>query len=118
MKRNISIILTAVMVLAMAIPAFAAEPAAVAQNPAAPTDRAAVIETLYELEGEPVVIQEVVFDDAAGTWYADAAVWGYGAGIVFGDENGNFNGDSAVTRAELVTILYRYAQYKGGRLHR
>ena len=113
MKRNISIILTAVMVLAMAIPAFAAEPAAVAQNPAAPTDRAAVIETLYELEGEPVVIQEVVFDDAAGTWYADAAVWGYGAGIVFGDENGNFNGDSAVTRAELVTILYRYAQYKG-----
>ena len=49
MKRNISILLTAVMLLAMVIPAQAA---GVAKNPEALTDRASVIETLYELEGE------------------------------------------------------------------
>ena len=72
-------------------------------------DRAAVVQRLYVLEGQPMVIQSIVFADAPG----NAATWAYGAGIVQGYGDGCFHGDRTVTCAELVTMLYRYAQYKG-----
>ena len=100
MKRSISLLMAIIMVLSLTIAlpqaAFAADDT---------IDRAAVVQRLYELEGQPMVIQSVVFPDAAG----NAATWAYGAGIVHGDGDGCFHGDRAVTRAELVTILYRYA---------
>ena len=104
MKRTISLLMAIVMVLSLS---FALPRAAFASDDA--IDRAAVVQRLYELEGQPMVIQSVVFPDAAG----NAATWAYGAGIVHGDGDGCFHGDRAVTRAELVTMLWRYAQYKG-----
>ncbi len=73
----------------------------------APVKRGDVILALYEREGSPVVAQTVAFSDAAGTEYANAAVWAKGHGIVNGDEDGLFRGDRAVTRAELAAMLCR-----------
>jgi len=46
-------------------------------------------------------------DVAADSWYASYVEKAYKAGIVSGDENGNFNPDVAITRQDIVTILYR-----------
>ena len=75
--------------------------------------RGDVILALYEKEGSPVVVQSVAFPDAAGTEYADAAVWAKGAGIVNGDGDGLIHGERAVTRAELAAMLCRFAIHKG-----
>ncbi len=109
MKRRCSLILALALALSLAaVPARAAE-----YDPGATVDRGSVIQTLYAREGAPMVIQSVVFPDAAGTGYANAAVWAKGAGIVSGDENGCFNGAQPVTREQLAVILHRYAVYLG-----
>ncbi len=107
MKKVSSLILTLALALSLAV-----VPAQAAKNDGAMT-RGGVIRTLYEREGTPMVIQSVAFDDAAGTSYANAAVWAKGAGIVTGDESGLFNGAQAVTREQLAAMLYRYARYLG-----
>ncbi len=112
MKRVSGIILAIGLVVSLALPAFAAEER-IASDPGASVERGAAIQTLYEREGSPVVIQSVAFDDTAGKWYANAAVWAKGAGIASGDADGHFDGDRAVTRAELAAMLYRYVQTKG-----
>ena len=104
MKRSIGLLLAIVMVLSLTV---ALPQAALADD--APIDRATVVQRLYALEGQPRVIQAIVFPDAAG----NAPTWACGAGIVLGDGDGRFHGDRTVTRAELVTMLYRYAQHKG-----
>ena len=54
------------------------------------------------------------FGDAAdGAWYAKAVRWAAGSGVVKGYDSEHFGPDDAVTREQMVTILYRYAQYKG-----
>ncbi len=84
-----------------------------AANGNAPVRRGEALQALYEREGAPMVIQSVAFPDAAGTAYADAAVWAKGAGVVNGDENGLLRGEAAVTREQLAVMLYRYAKHLG-----
>lgn len=50
---------------------------------------------------------------AAGTWYTDAVNWAADNNIVGGYGNGKFGTNDNLTRQDLATILYRYAQYKG-----
>ena len=105
MKRKIIALSLCLMLLIGVLPggAYAAADA---------VDRAGVFQTLYALEGAPVVIQMLVFPDTEGKEYASVATWAQGCGLAYGDENGNFDGDRAITRAELVTVLFRYAKYK------
>ena len=42
-----------------------------------------------------------------GTYYRYYVCNAYGAGIIVGDENGNFNPKNTLTRAEASTVLYR-----------
>uniref|UniRef100_UPI0025DC3EB5 S-layer homology domain-containing protein n=1 Tax=uncultured Intestinimonas sp. TaxID=1689265 RepID=UPI0025DC3EB5 len=74
--------------------------------------RATVFQTFYNMEGQPAVTEAASFADVAGTWYADSAAWAEDAGLTTGDGTGAYAGDRAVTRAELATIVVRYAQYK------
>lgn len=76
------------------------------------TNRASVFQTLYNMEGRPAVTRASAFTDVAGTWYANTAAWAETNGLAIGDEHYAFNGDRLITRNELVTILYRYAQHK------
>lgn len=44
------------------------------------------------------------------TRYADAVLAVYGMGLIKGDQNGNFNGSSTMTRAEVATVIMRLAK--------
>lgn len=52
-------------------------------------------------------------DVAKDSYYEAAVVWGYENGIITGYENGKFGAGDKITREQLITILYRYADYKG-----
>lgn len=108
MKKMICLVLALIMLLPSA--AYAANDTA---DPDATVTRGEVVQTLYEREGQPMVIQSVAFEDAAGTRYANAAAWAKGAGIVNGNEKGMFDGERDATRAELAAMLFRYARYSG-----
>lgn len=82
-------------------------------DPNATTTRAMVVTILYRLENEPVVTSNNIFDDVENdAWYTNAIIWASENGIVLGDGKGSFNPNGAITREQLVTILYRYANYK------
>ena len=77
--------------------------------------RAMVVTILSRMSGEEIAeATESAFSDVAtGMWYSNGIAWAASKNIVNGFEDGTFQPDAPVTRAQLVTILYRYAQYKG-----
>ena len=78
------------------------------------TTRAQLVTVLWRLEGAPAARGDETFLDAAdGAWYTAAVRWAAGEGIVRGYGDGRFGPDDAVTREQMVAILYRFAQYKG-----
>ena len=82
--------------------------------PNATTTRAMVVTILYRLEGEPAVSGDLPFTDVeASTWYTDAILWAVQNGIVNGMNDTQFAPGNDLTREQLVTILYRYAQDRG-----
>ena len=79
--------------------------------------RGMLVTLLYRMEGEPAVSGKNPFTDVKeGRYYRDPVVWAYENDIVNGRGSGIFDPDSPVTRADLVTILYRFTDYKGGNL--
>lgn len=85
-------------------------------GPKVEATRAMIVKTLWMIEtgGESWTSDYVFVDVAEDSWYADAVAWAYEAGIVKGTGDGTtFEPDKTITRAEIVTMLYRYAQYKG-----
>ena len=79
--------------------------------PEAAASRAMIAQILFRLApGKAVGTQG--FADAAGTWYDEAARWAASCGIVTGI-GGSFRGGDAITREQLVTMLYRCAQFMG-----
>ena len=81
--------------------------------------RAQFATILYRMEGEPDVsgLAAAEFPDVPdGIWYDDAVTWANAAGIITGYTDGtaagNFGAVDLLTRAQMVTMLYRYAQYK------
>ena len=82
--------------------------------PNATLNRAMAVTILYRLEGSPAVTTDAGFNDvAAGTWYTDAVNWAAANNIVNGVEGNNFDPTGTLTREQMATVLYRYAQYKG-----
>ena len=76
------------------------------------TSRAMVVTMLWRMENSPAVNYAMSFSDVeSDTWYTEAVRWANAEGVVEGD-GGKFNPNGAVTREQLVTMLYRYAQYK------
>ena len=72
-----------------------------------------MVTILWRLEGSPAAAKSVGFGDvASGSWYGDAVNWAQSCGIVEGAD-GLFRPNDPVTREQLVTMLYRYAQLKG-----
>ncbi len=77
--------------------------------------RAMAIVVLWRASGCPQVEGDASFADVKeGSWYADAARWAKAEGLVFGYGNGKYFGpNDPVTREQLMTILWRYAQWQG-----
>ena len=82
--------------------------------PSPVTGRAMIVTALYRLEGSPAVTGENPYTDVKnGVWYTDAIIWATENGIVNGIGNGKFGPNLDVTREQIATMFYRYAEYKG-----
>ena len=82
--------------------------------PNSETTRAQLVTILYRLEGQPAVSGDLPFTDVeAGIWYTDAILWAAQNNIVNGVSDTEFAPGDDLTRQQLVTILYRYAESKG-----
>jgi len=88
-------------------------PAAFSPNIA--TTRAMVVTILYRMSGSPDVshLSNRFPDVAEDQWYYDAVKWAESNGIVYGNDNGMFNPDIAISRQDLAVILLRFADYTG-----
>ena len=74
---------------------------------------AQLVTILYRLEGQPAVSGDLPFTDVeAGIWYTDAILWAAQNNIVNGVSDTEFAPGDDLTRQQLVTILYRYAEAK------
>lgn len=83
-------------------------------EPNAPMTRAMLVTVLHRVEGAPTAITENPFADvASGKWYTNAVVWASAKGIVKGYDAETFGPEDLITREQMATILYRYAENKG-----
>ena len=83
-------------------------------EPLTSTSRAMIVTILWRMEGSPQVDSNATFKDVPdGQWYTDAVRWAAAKGIVTGYNEEAFGPADSVTREQIVTILYRYAQFKG-----
>ena len=81
-------------------------------NPDGTTTRGMIVTILHRLEGEPTAKASAFRDVQSGSWYENAVNWASQNGIVTGTSSSTFAPNTPVTREQLATILYRYAQYK------
>ena len=78
------------------------------------TSRAMIVTILWRLEGEPAVDYSMTFEDVeSGKWYTEAIRWAQANGIVEGYSDKAFGPNDIITREQMVTIMWRYAKYKG-----
>ena len=79
-------------------------------QPDAQMTRAMLAQVLYELEGAPSVKGlSCPFTDVGGSWSTDAVIWAYNAGVVAGVSATQFAPNEALTREQMVTMLFGYA---------
>ncbi len=77
-------------------------------------NRAMMAAVLYNMEGQPACDKNGLFSDVEnGKWYTDAVNWAASNNIVSGMPDGTYAPDQALTREQMASILYRYAEYKG-----
>lgn len=83
-------------------------------DPDGEANRAMITTILYRMEGTPQPAGAAAFTDvAAGSYYADAVAWASSENIVSGYSQTSFAPEDQISRQQLATMLYRYAQYKG-----
>ena len=80
------------------------------------TTRGMIVAILHRLAGSPNIEDEIwgyPFQDVdANAYYATAVYWARMNGIVAGYSDERFGPNDTITREQMATILYRYAQYK------
>lgn len=77
--------------------------------------RAQFVTILYRMSGSPAVDYASQFNDVPnGVFFSLPVTWAFGKGIVTGyDNNGLFGSNDGISREQMVTMLYRYAQNTG-----
>ena len=78
-------------------------------DPHASCTRAMTATVLWRVDGECPVSGPASFTDLTEDWYANAVAWAERTGVVNGIGDGLFAPDRAVTREELVTMVWRLA---------
>ncbi|MDO4515715.1 MAG: 5'-nucleotidase C-terminal domain-containing protein [Bacillota bacterium] len=75
--------------------------------------RAMMVTVLYRMAGQPEVSAPPVFLDVDdNAWYADAVAWAYEENITKGTDTLHFSPDQPLTREQLATFFYRFADYE------
>ena len=65
---------------------------------------------LYRMAGSPSVVGKTCpFTDNTAAWSRDAITWAYSTGVAKGYTDTRFAGTDTVTREQLASFLYRYA---------
>ncbi len=83
-------------------------------GPNAGCTRAQMVTFLWRAAGKPWASANRHFSDVAeGAYYKDAIEWAVASGITNGVSEDKFAPDATVTREQLASFLYRYAQSKG-----
>lgn len=76
--------------------------------------RGMIVTMLWRMAGEPFEMPVTSFTDVEiGRYYTTAVAWACRNGIADGMGESTFGPNDAITREELVTLMYRYAQYFG-----
>ena len=76
--------------------------------------REVAVNALWRLDGRPEAADAEKFSDvSAETHDMDAICWANENGIACGYGTGTFGPEDTLTREQMVTILWRYAKYKG-----
>ena len=82
--------------------------------PNQPCTRAQIVTFLWRTAGSPVVNYLMPFTDVdEGAYYAEAVRWAASTGIVTGLTETTFGANGVCTRAQVVTMLYRFAKAQG-----
>lgn len=81
--------------------------------PNAQMTRAMLVTVLHRLEDIPAAGSNSFNDVPANTWYTNAVSWAAKNGIVTGKTSTRFAPNDPITREQLATILYRYADKLG-----
>ncbi len=141
MKRLISLLLAAILLLSMPFAAFAAEGGFTdvskkhwayeaiqwaqeeglmtgtgngAFSPNGVVSRAQLVTVLWRMEGEPAPTKANPFKDLTQSWYKKAVIWANEAGVVKGTGDGTtFTPNGTLTRETAATMFRRYSEYKG-----
>ena len=83
-------------------------------KPDADTSRAMLTAILWRLSGSPKAQAPISFTDVSpDCWYAEAIRWANEQGIAVGYGDGRFGPEDALTREQMVAILWRYARHEG-----
>ncbi len=75
--------------------------------------RAMLVTVLWRYAGSPAAGENTFVDVENGLWYTHAITWAAEKEIVTGVGNRRFNPDGDVTREQIATILYRFAEFMG-----
>ena len=79
-------------------------------RPESSMTRGMVAAVLYRMAGQPQTEWTDAFSDVSReAWYADAVSWAAEQGVVTGYPDGTFLPNAPITRQELVSLMYRYA---------
>lgn len=74
------------------------------------TSRAQVAQTIYNMAGKPETGYQASFSDVKSEeWYASAVTWASQNKIVSGYPDGTFRPNAAISRQDIVVLLYRYS---------
>lgn len=76
-------------------------------------NRGMMVTVLYRMAGSPEVTAENPFTDVpADTWYTDAVIWASENGITAGTSDTTFSPTNSLTREQLATFFYRFADFE------
>ena len=76
-------------------------------------NRGMMVTVLYRMAGSPEVTAENPFTDVpADTWYTDAVIWASENGISAGTSETTFSPTNSLTREQLATFFYRFADFE------
>ena len=76
-------------------------------------NRAQLVTVLYRMAGQPEVTGENPFTDVPdGQWYTDAVLWAAENNITDGTSETTFSPNDALTREQMATFLYRFADFE------
>ena len=78
-------------------------------------NRAQLVTVLYRMAGEPEVTGENPFTDVPdGQWYTDAVLWAAENNITDGTSETTFSPNNPLTREQMATFFYRFANFEAG----